>query len=99
MGLTGVADLPLHEGHVPPWLFSRMTKLSSLIINLMVDEYGVRRTIKMFSNPIFFQSFNNIIGMDWDSSGSTTITTAALKVALKSVDVGIKVVGGKGSMR
>jgi hypothetical protein len=96
MGLTGVADLPLHEGHVPPWLFSRMTKLSSLIINLMVDEYGVRRTIKMFSNPIFFQSFNNIIGMDWDSSGSTTITTAALKVALKSVDVGIKVVGGKG---
>ncbi|MFP3281382.1 MAG: DUF763 domain-containing protein [Caldivirga sp.] len=96
MGLTGVADLPLHEGHVPPWLFSRMTKLSSLIINLMVDEYGVRGTIKMFSNPIFFQSFNNIIGMDWDSSGSTTITTAALKVALKSVDVGIKVVGGKG---
>jgi hypothetical protein len=96
MGLTGVADLPLHEGHVPPWLFSRMTKLSSLIINLMVDEYGVRRTIKMFSNPIFFQSFNNIIGMDWDSSGSTTITTAALKVALKSVNVGIKVVGGKG---
>jgi hypothetical protein len=96
MGLTGVADLPLHEGHVPSWLFSRMTKLSSLIINLMVDEYGVRGTIKMFSNPIFFQSFNNIIGMDWDSSGSTTITTAALKVALKSVDVGIKVVGGKG---
>ncbi|MFP3237582.1 MAG: DUF763 domain-containing protein [Caldivirga sp.] len=96
MGLTGVADLPLHEGHVPPWLFNRMTKLSSLIINLMVDEYGVRGTIKLFSNPIFFQSFNNIIGMDWDSSGSTTITTAALKVALNSMDVGIKVVGGKG---
>lgn len=96
MGLTGFADLPLHEGHVPPWLFSRMTKLSSLIVRLMVDEYGVKGTIRLFSNPIFFQAFNNVIGMDWDSSGSTTVTTAALKEALNSVDVGIKVVGGKG---
>ena len=96
VGFTGFADLPLHEGHVPPWLFSRMIKLTSLIIRLMHDEYGVKGTIRLFSNPIFFQSFNNIIGMDWDSSGSTTVTTAALKEALGSLDIGIKVVGGKG---
>ncbi|WP_291766179.1 DUF763 domain-containing protein [Caldivirga sp. UBA161] len=96
MGLTGFADLPLHEGHVPPWLFSRMIKLTSLIIRLMHDEYGVKGAIRLFSNPIFFQSFNNIIGMDWDSSGSTTVTTAALKEALGSLNIGIKVVGGKG---
>jgi len=96
VGLTGFADLPLHEGHVPPWLFGRMVNLTSLLIRLMYDEYGVKGTIRLFSNPIFFQSFNNIIGMDWDSSGSTTVTTAALKEALGSMDIGIKVVGGKG---
>ncbi len=96
MGITGIADLPLHTGHVPPWLYSRMVKLSGLIVELLVDEHGIRDTIRLFSNPIFFQAFNNIIGMDWDSSGSTTITTAALKEALSKKDVGIKVVGGKG---
>ncbi|WP_069806712.1 DUF763 domain-containing protein [Vulcanisaeta thermophila] len=96
MGVTGFADLPLHTGHVPPWLFSRMVKLSGLIVKLLVEEHGVRETIRLFSNPIFFQSFNNIIGMDWDSSGSTTVTTAALKESLLRVDVGIRVVGGKG---
>ncbi|WP_054857687.1 DUF763 domain-containing protein [Vulcanisaeta sp. JCM 16159] len=96
MSVSGFADLPLHTGHVPPWLYSRMVKLSGLIVELLVDEHGIRDTIKLFSNPLFFQAFNNMIGMDWDSSGSTTITTAALKEALSKKDVGIKVVGGKG---
>lgn len=96
MCVSGFADLPLHTGHVPPWLYSRMVKLSGLIVELLVDEHGIRNTIKLFSNPLFFQAFNNIIGMDWDSSGSTTITTAALKEALLKKDVGIRVVGGKG---
>ncbi len=96
MSVSGFADLPLHMGHVPPWLYSRMVKLSGLIVELLVDEHGIRDTIKLFSNPLFFQAFNNIIGMDWDSSGSTTITTAALKEALSKKDIGIKVVGGKG---
>jgi Uncharacterized conserved protein len=73
-----------------------MVKLSGLVVELLVDEHGVRETIRLFSNPIFFQAFNNIIGMDWDSSGSTTITTAALKDSLSKRDVGIRVVGGKG---
>ncbi len=96
VGLSGLADLPLHEGHVPPWLYRRMVKLSGLIMRLLVDEHGVRGTVRLFSNPYFFQAFNNVIGMDWDSSGSTTVTTAALKEALGGVDIGVKVVGGKG---
>ncbi|MFP3172971.1 MAG: DUF763 domain-containing protein [Vulcanisaeta sp.] len=96
MSVSGIADLPLHTGHVPPWLYSRMVKLSGLVVELLVDEHGIRETIRLFSNPIFFQAFNNIIGMDWDSSGSTTITTAALKDSLSKRDVGIRVVGGKG---
>ncbi|MGC8606546.1 MAG: DUF763 domain-containing protein [Vulcanisaeta sp.] len=96
MGISGVADLPLHAGHVPPWLYSRMVRLSGLIVELLIDERGIKNTIRLFSNPVFFQAFNNIIGMDWDSSGSTTITTAALKEALSKKDTGIKVIGGKG---
>jgi Uncharacterized conserved protein len=96
VSVSGIADLPLHTGHVPPWLYSRMVKLSGLVVELLVDEHGIRETIRLFSNPTFFQAFNNIIGMDWDSSGSTTITTAALKDSLSKRDVGIRVVGGKG---
>lgn len=96
MSVSGFADLPLHTGHVPPWLYSRMVKLSGLIVELLIDKHGIKDTIRLFSNPLFFQAFNNIIGMDWDSSGSTTITTAALREALLKRDVGIRVVGGKG---
>ncbi len=96
MSVSGIADLPLHDGTVPPWLFNRMIKLSRLVLTIMVEEFGVRETIHRFSNPVFFQAFNNLIGMDWDSSGSTTITTAVLREALRDTDIGIRVVGGKG---
>ena len=98
MGLTGIADLPLHDGYVPRWLFERMKKLSYLIIRIMIEEFGVRETLMRFSNPIFFQAFNNIIGMDWDSSGSTTVTCAVLREALNSTDLPIRVLGGKGKL-
>jgi len=95
VGLSGISDLPLHHGHVPPWLFRRMVRLSGLIMELLLEEHGVRRTIKLLSNPIFFQSLNNLIGMDWDSSGSTTVTLAALKEALRNSEE-VRVLGGKG---
>ncbi len=98
MGLTGFADLPLHDGYVPRWLFERMRKLSHIIIRIMIEEYGVKDTIKRFSNPIFFQAFNNIIGMDWDSSGSTTVTCAVLREAVNRSDLPIRILGGKGKL-
>ncbi|MCC6031354.1 MAG: DUF763 domain-containing protein [Pyrobaculum sp.] len=96
MKLSGVADLPLHEGHVPSWLLTRMKKLASLLLRLMYDLYGPDGVVERFAHPVFFQSFNNIIGMDWDSSGSTTVTTAVVKEVLKDSDIPIRVAGGKG---
>jgi len=39
MRKTGVADLPLHYGKFPPWLFSRMKELAREITINIVDEF------------------------------------------------------------
>lgn len=96
MSLSGVADLPLHTGHVPKWLISRMLKLAKIIVKLVVEEYGIEGFLHRIANPLWFQALNNIIGMDWDSSGSTTVTSAVLKHVLRELDLGIVAVGGKG---
>lgn len=96
MRFSGVADLPLHGGHVPHWLLARMKKLASLTLRIMYDFYGEDGIIERFAQPFFFQAFSNLIGMDWDSSGSTTVTTAVVKDALASLDIPVAVAGGKG---
>jgi len=62
----------------------------------MVDEYGYKGVLNRLSNPIFFQACSNVLGFDWDSSGSTTVTCGVLKQALKEIDIGVKAAGGKG---
>ena len=42
----GTANLPLHGGNAPAWLFSRMTKLSREIVSLMVMEFGTVEVLK-----------------------------------------------------
>jgi len=37
---TGIANLPLHYGKVPPWLFGRMSQLAREIVIVTVDEFG-----------------------------------------------------------
>ena len=37
---TGFADLPLHGGNAPRWLFTRMVKLATAISDVIVIEYG-----------------------------------------------------------
>ncbi len=93
---TGIAELPLHTGKVPPWLLSRMHKLARIVVELIIDEYGPKGLLERISDPVYFQAINNLIGMDWDSSGSTTVTTAILKSVLDEADLGVKVAGGKG---
>ena len=39
---TGIANLPLHYGKVPPWLFERMVKLARQITIAIVAEFGSR---------------------------------------------------------
>jgi len=94
--ISGVADLPLHEGHVPPWLARLMLKLSKAILEVLLIEFNSEEVLKRFSNPLWFQAFNNVIGMDWDSSGSTTVTTAIIKTALEEIGGDVRVAGGKG---
>ncbi|MFA4646706.1 DUF763 domain-containing protein [Pyrococcus kukulkanii] len=93
---SGIAELPLHTGHVPPWLASRMKRLAGIVLKILVDEYGTKGALERFADPVWFQAFNNLIGMDWDSSGSTTVTTGIVKEALNELNLGIKVAGGKG---
>jgi len=97
MSLEGVAELPLHEGSVPAWLLRVMERLSSAILKIMVEEFGADKVVERFSNPLWFQAFSNVIGMDWDSSGSTTVLTGVLKsVTWRNPQLGVLVLGGKG---
>lgn len=97
MMLEGISELPLHDGRVPPWLASIMKRLAKAILEIMVEEFGPGKVVERFSNPLWFQAFNNVIGMDWNSSGSTTVTTGILKeVTWKNPYLGVLVLGGKG---
>lgn len=98
MSLEGVVDLPLHDGHVPPWLIKLMKKMAKAIVEVIVIEEGPSSLVKKLSNPLWFQALNNVIGMDWDSSGSTTVTTGVLKEVLwETPELGVLIVGGKGA--
>ncbi len=94
----GIANLPLHYGKAPPWLFRRMVALSRSILELMVLEHGRKTVLKRFSDPYWFQSFGCVLGFDWHSSGLTTTVCGAVKEALKDIgrDLGIFMAGGKG---
>jgi hypothetical protein len=93
---TGVADLPLHYGSCPRWLFGRMKNLGKSISEIIVLEFGRDEFLRRISDPFFFQSFACVLGFDWNSSGVTTTVTGALKEGLKSGESGILVLGGKG---
>ncbi len=93
--MTGVADLPLHYGHVPDYLLKTMRGMCDAIIHTMLYEYGEDKLLERLSNPMWFQALNNAIGMDWDSSGSTTVLLSILKQVIKPKE-GLAVFGGKG---
>lgn len=98
MAKTGIANLPLHYGKAPRWLFERMKKLSQAIIVVLVEEYGQDEFLNRLSDPFWFQSFGCVLGFDWHSSGVTTTICGAIKEGLKGTehDLGIFVCGGKG---
>ncbi len=91
---TGVANLPLHHGRAPRWLYERMVKLANAISGIIIYEHGEEKFLSLLSNPYWFQAFSCVLGYDWHSSGTTTVTMAALKEALQ--EYGIAVAGGKG---
>jgi len=95
---TGIANLPLHYGKVPPWLFDRMVKLAREITIAIITDFGAEEMLKRLSHPFWFQAFGCILGYDWHSSGVTTTLCGALKEAVKGLekDLGLFVAGGKG---
>jgi uncharacterized protein len=95
---TGSANLPLHYGHVPPWLAERMTRLGAVMSEAIVQHYGRDELLRRLAHPFWFQSFGAVMGMDWHSSGITTSVIGALKRGLNplSKELGIHVCGGRG---
>lgn len=95
---TGTANLPLHGGKAPRWLFQRMVRLSGCILAYMVEEFGAVETLGRFSDPFWFQSLGCVLGFDWHSSGVTTTTCGAVKEALRDhTELGLYAAGGKGA--
>ncbi|MBR6340264.1 MAG: DUF763 domain-containing protein, partial [Treponema sp.] len=95
---TGHADLPLHTGTVPRWLADRMMVLGTLITESLVENFGPDEVLVRLSDPLWFQSFGAVMGMDWHSSGITTSVMYALKRGLnpRAKELGIYVCGGRG---
>lgn len=95
---TGTANLPLHTGNAPSWLFGRMVRLAREIISLMVMEFGAAEVLSRLTDPYWFQALGCVLGFDWHSSGVTTTTCGAIKEGIKGLEgeLGLYVCGGKG---
>lgn len=93
---TGIATIPLDYGRCPKWLFERMKKLGGIMMELIIEEFGVEEFLRRISHPIWFQSFGSLLAFDWNSSGLTVVLTAALKSASQERKLGIYFAGGKG---
>ncbi len=96
MKRSGIADLKLHPGRAPQWLIKRMLPMAEAICKFIVDEFGTEELLKRLADPIYFQALSNVLGYDWDSSGSTTVTCGVLSSVLSLEEHGVVGVGGKG---
>ena len=95
---AGSADLPLHNGRVPPWLAERMARLGAVVAAAIIHHYGRDELLRRLAHPFWFQSFGAVMGMDWHSSGITTSVIGALKRGLEpqAGELGLHVCGGRG---
>ncbi len=98
MKRSGSADLPLHYGHVPPWLAARMAALGKAIVEEIIAGQGKSALLSKLSDPFWFQSLGTVMGMDWHSSGITTSVMGALRSSINPLakEFGIFICGGKG---
>ena len=62
---TGFAQLPLHSGRAPAWLFSRMTRLARQVSIHIVADQGPAELLRRLSDPFWFQAFGCVLGFDW----------------------------------
>ena len=94
----GFANLPLHGGKAPRWLFARMTRMAGAMAQVICEEFGPDALLERLSAPAWFQAFGCVLGFDWHSSGVTTTVCGALKEGTRGIgpSVGLFVGGGKG---
>lgn len=95
---TGTANLPLHGGKCPAWLFTHMKALSAAIVEVIIEDSGTEEVLKRLSDPYWFQALGCVVGFDWHSSGVTTTVCGALKEGLAELgpQAGLFITGGKG---
>jgi uncharacterized protein len=95
---TGTADLPLHGGRAPRWLFQRMTALAREMTLTILSNQGTASLMRRLADPVWFQAFGCVLGFDWHSSGLTTTACGALKEGLRGLshETGLFIAGGKG---
>jgi len=98
MKKSGYADLPLHYGKVPVWLYERMAKLGEAVLESIIIQYGKAEVLRRISDPFWFQALGCAMGMDWHSSGITTSVMGALKKAATRIghEYGLFICGGRG---
>ena len=67
-------------------------------VEAILLEHGHQAFLTKLADPFWFQSFGAVIGMDWNSSGVTTIVMRALKSTINpnAKQLGLYVCGGKG---
>lgn len=94
---TGSATLPLHFGKAPPWLINKMKELGSAIFSALIEEYDELEVLRRLSDPYWFQCLSCVLGFDWHSSGTTTVTMGVIKSFLNPAEHRLAVVGGKGA--
>ena len=63
---TGTANLPLHGGSAPPWLFKRMRLLAGEIVEALVYEHGQEGSSAEYQIPIGFKPSH----VFWDLTGT-----------------------------
>lgn len=97
---TGSANLPLHGGKCPAWLFRHMKVLSAAIVEVILEDFGTDEVLRRLSDPYWFQALGCVIGFDWHSSGVTTTVCGALKEGLADIgpQAGLFLTGGKGQV-
>jgi len=65
------------------------------VVEAVAYEYGSKELLRRLADPFWFQAFSCVLGFDWHSSGTTTTTTGALKMAVKPAVHGFRVAGGE----
>ena len=75
-----------------------MAHLGAAITEAVILAEGRRGFLRRLSDPLWYQAFGAVMGMDWHSSGITTSVMGALKRGLgpRADDLGIHVCGGRG---